>query len=84
MNIKGIGMATLLTIGASLALASPANAELIQNGGFVTNDFTGWSLFTTANGTLGHSPAPGVVSFDVTGSGAQNADFRSARRPITT
>ena len=56
-----------------VAPATSANAELILNGNFSTGDFTGWSLFTTANGTIGSNPDPRVTSFDVTGSGSQNA-----------
>jgi hypothetical protein len=48
---------------------------LVSNGDFNTGDFTGWTLFTTANGSLGPagSGLPVVTSFNVTGSGAQNA-----------
>jgi hypothetical protein len=60
----------LATLGASAAGAT----NLIQNGDFATGDFTDWSLATTAGGVLGNGlTAPGVVSFDVTGNGAQNA-----------
>jgi hypothetical protein len=55
---------------ASVMLAQTAYGNLIINGGFDTGDFTGWSLFTTASGTLG---SPSVVSFDVTGGGASDA-----------
>jgi hypothetical protein len=52
-----------------------AHANVITNGDFQTGDFTGWTLFTTANGSLGlsGSGSPGVTSFDVTGSGASLA-----------
>jgi hypothetical protein len=40
------------------------------NGDFQTGNLSGWTVFTTPNGTVG---APTVVSFDVTGSGASLA-----------
>jgi hypothetical protein len=62
-------------IALLLGLGWSANswANLITNGNFATGDFTGWTLATTANGTLGPSPLPQVSSFDVSGSGATNA-----------
>lgn len=56
-----------------IAGTQAANANLIQNGSFTTGNLSGWTLATTANGSLGFSPVPDVVSFDVTGTGAQNA-----------
>jgi hypothetical protein len=44
-------------------------ANVIVNGDFSTGDFTGWTLFTTAQGNVTSS----VTSFDVTGSGASLA-----------
>jgi PEP-CTERM motif len=66
--IVGVAFAVVALIGA-------ANATIVTNGDFATGDFTGWTLFTTPNGTLGPSGSglPAVTSFDVTGSGAQNA-----------
>lgn len=63
------------SICAGVALAPAANAAIVTNGDFATGDFTGWTLFTTANGSLGPagSGLPAVTSFNVTGSGAQNA-----------
>jgi hypothetical protein len=60
---------------AGFAFVSTANPAIVTNGDFATGDFTGWTLFTTSNGTLGPSGSgfPAVTSFDVTGSGAQNA-----------
>ena len=57
------------------ALVPGATAAIITNGDFTTGDFTGWTLFTTANGSLGTSGSglPAVTSFNVTGSGAQDA-----------
>jgi fermentation-respiration switch protein FrsA (DUF1100 family) len=52
-----------------------ANAGFI-NGNFGTGDLTGWTVFTTpngTNGTLNGVPLPNVVSFDTTGTGATNS-----------
>jgi hypothetical protein len=57
----------------ALASQASASANLVANGDFATGDFTDWTLFTTSNGTLGPSPNPQVVMFNVTGGGAQNA-----------
>jgi len=63
------------SIAASSAFAPAANAAIVTNGDFATGDFTGWTLFTTANGSIGVSGSglPAVTSFNVSGSGAQNA-----------
>ncbi len=53
-------------------LSTESRANLITNGDFATGDLTGWTVFTTANGSNG-SGLPTVTSFDVTGGGAQNA-----------
>ena len=62
-------------IAAGSALVPTANAAIVTNGDFSIGDFTGWTLFTTPNGSLGRfgSGLPAVTSFNVTGSGAQNA-----------
>jgi hypothetical protein len=62
-------------VGAGFALTPAARAAIVTNGDFATGDFTGWTLFTTSNGSLGPagSGLPAVTSFNVTGSGAQNA-----------
>jgi hypothetical protein len=62
-------------VGAGFGLAPAANAAIVTNGDFATGEFTGWTLFTTSNGSLGPSGSglPAVTSFNVTGSGAQNA-----------
>jgi hypothetical protein len=61
-------------IAFGFALVPAANAAIVTNGDFATGDFTGWTLFTTANGSLGESEGlPAVTSFNVTGAGAQNA-----------
>jgi hypothetical protein len=70
-----------------IASAAPAKAvEVITNGNFQSG-LTGWTSYTTANGTIAATPSmPGapqpqnasVVSFDVTDSGASNALFLNA------
>ena len=60
----------LVTALATFVGAVSAHAGLI-NGGFETGDLTGWTTFTTANGTLGD--AGDVVSFDADGNGASAA-----------
>jgi hypothetical protein len=63
-------------VAAFFALLPPSAlsaAELVSNGGFTTGDFTDWTLFTTADGSLGSPPDPQVVMFNVTGGGAQDA-----------
>jgi hypothetical protein len=47
---------------------SVAHANLITNGDFSTGDLTGWTLFTTSNGTLGEAfGLPDVIPFDTNG-----------------
>jgi hypothetical protein len=53
----------------ALAPVSSARADFI-NGNFETGNLSGWTTYTTANGTIG---TPTVVSFDTTGSGASLA-----------
>jgi hypothetical protein len=67
--------AALFCFTACFGLAPGANADIVTNGNFATGDFTGWTQFTTSNGILGPSGSglPAVTSFNVTGSGAQNA-----------
>ncbi len=62
-----IGLALL-----SGGLATATAGALLTNGDFQTGDLTGWTTFTTSNGTNG-SGLPDVVSFDITGSGASLA-----------
>ena len=61
--------ATVFAVG--LLVPAAANADLISNGDFSTG-LTGWTVFTTANGTTG-AGLPDVVSFNTTGSGASNS-----------
>lgn len=71
-----------LSIAGFLAQMAPATAvEVISNGNF-SSGLTGWTAYTTANGTIALTPStPGapqpqtaaVTSFNVTGSGSSNA-----------
>jgi hypothetical protein len=63
------------SITTSSGFVPAANAAIVTNGDFATGNFNGWTLFTTANGSLGPSGSglPAVTSFNVTGSGSQNA-----------
>ena len=71
-----------LSIAGFLTLAVPAQAvEVLSNGDF-SSGLSGWTSYTTANGTIALTPSlPGapqpqtaaVTSFNVTGSGASNA-----------
>jgi hypothetical protein len=72
-------------VAVSIAGAAQAGPVLV-NGNF-QNGLTGWTSYTTANGTIAESPStPGapqpqaasVVSFDVKGTGASNALFLNA------
>jgi hypothetical protein len=62
-------VAFVATVSALLVVAVAA-AQPVVNGDFETGDLTGWTTFTTFNGTIG---TPAVVSFDTTGTGASNA-----------
>jgi hypothetical protein len=63
---------TVLTVALGLVSAAPdARADFI-NPGFETGDLTGWTPFTTANGSNGPN-LPNVVSFNTTGGGASLA-----------
>lgn len=52
--------------------ANPAQAVSLNNGNFETGDLTGWTVFTTTNGSNG-TGRPDVTSFDTTGSGSSNS-----------
>jgi hypothetical protein len=77
-----------LSIAALLGVSAvPAQAvEVLTNGNFQSG-LTGWTSYTTPNGTIAENPSlPGapqpqsasVVSFDVSGSGASSALFLNA------
>jgi hypothetical protein len=53
-------------------LGRPVLAGTITNGNFETGTLSGWTVFTTSNGTNGMG-LPDVVSFNTTGSGASDA-----------
>lgn len=67
-------------LGVAL-FAGAAKANLITNGDFETGDLTGWTTFTTGNGTIG---TPTVVMFDTTGSGASNSAQFDVGQVIST
>jgi hypothetical protein len=56
---------------AFVSVSTSAHAtNVISNGGFSTGDFTGWTIFTTPNGSLGPSQLPRVSTSNVTGTNA--------------
>lgn len=57
---------SLLLLTSFLAFFGSARASLV-NGDFETGNLSGWSLFTTSNGTMGPSPLAQVTLFDVDG-----------------
>jgi hypothetical protein len=72
--MRAIAFLSAAAIGTLLSSSTAHATEVVQNGDFASGDFTDWTTFTTGpNGTLGGTPYPFVSSFDVTGSGAQNA-----------
>jgi hypothetical protein len=73
MSLRFLASVVCAGIAAGFALAPTARASIVTNGDFATGDFTGWTLFTTPNGSLGPAGLPAVTSFNVTGAGAQNA-----------
>lgn len=56
----------------ALALSVSAFGSIVFNGDFGTGDLTGWTVYTTANGSNG-TGLPDVVSFNTTGAGASNS-----------
>jgi hypothetical protein len=70
MNLRPGFIAPFWFLATLFCSVGQANANLLLNGGFQTGDFNGWTLFTTAHGTIG---VPAVVSFDVTGDGLSPA-----------
>lgn len=73
----------VIALSFVLVLVHPVRADLptanslLVNGDFATNDFTGWTLFTNDNGSLGTMPSlpalPGVTPFDTDGDGVSNS-----------
>jgi uncharacterized protein (TIGR03382 family) len=57
-------MSKVIVFVAALALPLASAQALVTNGGFETGDFSGWTTFTTSDGTLGPAPNPLVESFD--------------------
>ena len=67
-------------------MGAQANAGLLTNGDFETGDFTGWTLFTTANGDLSSTGVPGapqVTPFDTDGDtvATNSGQFSVGRSP---
>jgi hypothetical protein len=62
--LVGVAAIALLTVAGTRAEATPI---ALVNPGFETGALTGWTTFVTGNGTLGPSPLPNVVLFDVDG-----------------
>jgi hypothetical protein len=72
-GIRRLREVALLSGCAAILVLSPGTAKAdFVNGNFATGDLTGWSVFTTADGTNG-AGLPAVVSFNTTGAGASNS-----------
>jgi Ca2+-binding RTX toxin-like protein len=74
LSVLGAVFAAALVVAAASAAPVP-----IVNSDFGTGDFTGWTTFLTADGTIG---TPAVVSFDTTGGGASLAARFNVGRTI--
>lgn len=67
-------LATVLIIMSILVFveaSAGATTNLLTNGDFETGDLTGWTVFTTANGTNGVA-MPDIVLFDTCTAGVEN------------
>ena len=53
-----------------------AKSGFIENGDFETDDLSGWTIFTTSNGTLGEPEFPDSVMFDTNGDGVVTKSLR--------
>ena len=53
-----------------------AKSGFIGKGYFETNDLSGWTIFTTSNGTLGEPGFPDSVLFDTNGDGVVTKSLR--------
>jgi hypothetical protein len=62
---------TLLFVLSTISVAARAG-NIINNGSFATGDLSGWTVFTTSNGTNG-AGLPDVVMFNTTGGGDSNS-----------
>lgn len=77
---KPVLCASLVMLAGSYLHAS----NLVTNGDFGTGDLTGWTTFTTSNGSNGDG-FPAVASFDTTGNGASNsAEFEVGEVSFTS
>ncbi|HLO86205.1 MAG TPA: PEP-CTERM sorting domain-containing protein [Nostocaceae cyanobacterium] len=75
--VKNLSIATLGAATITVASVNQASASPLVNGDFETGDLTGWTTFTTSNGTLGEG-YPQVVPFDTDNNGtlSNSAKFR--------
>ncbi|WP_196519563.1 PEP-CTERM sorting domain-containing protein [Nostoc sp. WHI] len=75
--VKNLSLATVGALATNLVAFQQVSASPLINGDFETGDLTGWTTFTTPNGTLGEG-FPNVVSFDTDNDGisSNSAQFR--------
>ena len=84
-KLSVFGAAAVAALAMMLAATGAQATQLVSNGDFATGDFTGWTLFTTTNGTTGFYPDPQVTAFDVTGNGASSAaEFQVGQANLST
>ena len=80
--IRFIVPTMIVLLGAYLVGVMLVHAQVnpVVNGDFETGDLTGWTVFTTANGTLG-AGYPQVILFDTNGDGTEtySAKFQAGR-----